>query len=31
MIRAGACVAGRVIGEDEAGPIEHHIVEWDAG
>ena len=31
MIRAGACVAGRVVGEDEAGPIEHHIVEWDAG
>lgn len=30
MIRAGACVAGRVIGEDDAGPLEHHIVEWDA-
>ncbi|HWK41139.1 MAG TPA: YcgN family cysteine cluster protein [Croceibacterium sp.] len=31
MINAGACVAGRVVGEDDAGPLEHHIVEWDAG
>ena len=28
MIRAGASVAGRVVGEDDAGPLEHHIVEW---
>jgi uncharacterized protein len=31
MIRAGACVAGRVVGEDDAGPLEHHIVEWSKG
>jgi len=31
MIEAGACVAGKVIPEDEAGPIEHHMVEWEAG
>jgi uncharacterized cysteine cluster protein YcgN (CxxCxxCC family) len=31
MIRAGASVAGRVVSEDDAGPLEHHIVEWDAG
>ena len=29
MVQAGACVAGRVIGEDDAGPLDHHIVEWD--
>ena len=28
VIEAGVSVAGRVISEDEAGPIEHHIVEW---
>ena len=28
MIRAGACVAGRVVSETDAGPLEHHIVEW---
>ncbi|MEO6041908.1 MAG: YcgN family cysteine cluster protein [Croceibacterium sp.] len=28
MIAAGASVAGRVISETDAGPIEHHIVEW---
>jgi uncharacterized cysteine cluster protein YcgN (CxxCxxCC family) len=28
--RAGASVAGRVISEREAGPLEHHIVDWDA-
>ena len=28
MIRAGACVAGRVISETDAGPLEYHIVEW---
>ena len=27
--REGAGVAGRVISEDVAGPLEHHIVEWD--
>ncbi len=29
MIAAGACVAGRVVREEEAGPLEHHIVDWD--
>ena len=29
MEAAGASVAGRVISEDVAGPIEHHIVSWD--
>lgn len=28
-IHAGVSVAGRVVGEAEAGPLEHHIVEWD--
>lgn len=28
IIAAGMSVAGRVISEDEAGPVEHHIVEW---
>lgn len=28
MVRAGVSVAGRVVGEDDAGPLEHHIVEW---
>ena len=31
MLRAGASVAGRVISEQDAGPIEHHIVDWDRG
>ena len=31
MVRAGASVAGRVVGEDDAGPLEHHIVEWSSG
>ena len=31
MVRAGACVAGRVVGEDDAGPLEHHIVDWAKG
>lgn len=26
---SGASVAGRVISEHDAGPIEHHIVEWN--
>lgn len=28
--RAGVSVAGRVVSEDIAGPLEHHIVEWPA-
>ena len=28
MIAAGACVAGRVINETVAGPIEHHLYDW---
>lgn len=27
--RAGVSVSGRVISETRAGPLEHHIVEWD--
>ena len=27
---AGFSVAGRVISEIKAGPLEHHIIEWDA-
>ena len=27
--RAGVSVAGRVVSEHDAGPLEHHIVEWD--
>ncbi len=27
--RAGVSVVGRVISENEAGPPEHHIVDWD--
>jgi uncharacterized cysteine cluster protein YcgN (CxxCxxCC family) len=26
--RVGVSVAGRVVSEDRAGPLEHHIVEW---
>ncbi len=29
VIRAGVSVAGRVVSETEAGPLEHHIVEWE--
>lgn len=29
--RAGISVAGRVISEVDAGPLEHHLVDWDAG
>lgn len=29
VIRAGVSVAGRVISEDIAGPLEHHVVEWE--
>ena len=28
VIRAGVSVAGRVVSEDDAGPLEHHIVDW---
>lgn len=28
VVRAGASIAGRVVSEDFAGPLEHHIVEW---
>ena len=28
MLASGACVAGRCISENDAGPIEHHIVDW---
>ena len=30
VVRAGVSVAGRVVSETEAGPLEHHIVEWSA-
>lgn len=29
VIRAGVSVAGRVVSEDMAGPLEHHVVDWD--
>lgn len=28
VVRAGVSVAGRVISEEVAGPLEHHVVEW---
>lgn len=28
VIEAGISVAGRVVSEDRAGPLEHHIVDW---
>ena len=28
VIAAGVSAAGRVVSEDEAGPLEHHIVDW---
>ena len=31
VIRAGVSVAGRVISEDMAGPLEHHVVDWGDG
>ena len=31
VIRAGISVAGRVVSEIDAGPLEHHIVDWDGG
>ena len=27
-VNAGVSVAGRVVSENDAGPLEHHIVEW---
>jgi uncharacterized cysteine cluster protein YcgN (CxxCxxCC family) len=29
MKRSGLCIAGKVVSEREAGPLEHHIVDWD--
>lgn len=31
VVRAGVSVAGRVVSEDFAGPLDHHIVEWPGG
>ena len=28
VVRAGVSVAGRVVSETEAGPLEHHVVDW---
>jgi len=28
MLEAGACVAGRCISENVAGPLEHHLADW---
>lgn len=28
VVEAGASVVGRVVSETDAGPLEHHIVEW---
>lgn len=28
VARAGQCVGPRVIGEDAAGPLEHHLIDW---
>ena len=29
VVTAGASVAGRVVSETQAGPLDHHVVEWD--
>ena len=29
VVRAGISVAGRAVSEVDAGPLEHHIVEWE--
>ena len=29
MIAAGSCVAGRCVSEHAAGPLEHHLTDWD--
>jgi uncharacterized cysteine cluster protein YcgN (CxxCxxCC family) len=31
VVRAGVSVAGRVVREEEAGPLEHHMTEWPDG
>ena len=31
VVRARVSVAGRVVSEDQAGPLEHHIVDWGDG
>ncbi|OZA91770.1 MAG: hypothetical protein B7X57_09620 [Erythrobacter sp. 34-65-8] len=30
VIRAGISVSGRAVSETDAGPLEHHLVEWDS-
>ena len=30
MIAAGASVVGKVVSERDAGPLEHHVVEWES-
>jgi uncharacterized cysteine cluster protein YcgN (CxxCxxCC family) len=30
VAKAGISVAGRVVSETDAGPLEHHIVDWEA-
>ena len=30
VLRAGVSVVGRVVSEVDAGPLEHHIVDWEA-
>ena len=29
VVRAGVSVIGRVVSETDAGPLEHHLVDWD--
>ena len=29
MKKSGSCVAGRCVSEVDAGPLEHHITQWD--
>lgn len=29
MVEAGACVAGRCVSETVAGPLEHHLTDWE--
>ena len=31
VVQAGVSVKGRVVSETEAGPLEHHIVDWAEG
>lgn len=31
VVAAGVSVAGRCVSETDAGPLEHHLVEWDEG